>query len=110
MKKHLGVIWVLLFLEACGHNTPLWREWMFEHPPGGAARYLETYVKGWQDGCYTAGGATANHMYKFKFGYRQDEDLANNDKTYRKGWDDAYLYCTSYILQHNADWFGKRMF
>lgn len=107
MKKFL-VLTMLILLGACGSNVPIWREWMFEHPPGGADRYPPTYTKGWQDGCYTAGGATANQAYKFKFGYRQDEELAHTDKAYRKGWDDAYLYCTSYLLQHNFDWFGKR--
>jgi len=105
MKKLL----IILFMTtSCGHNVPTWRSGMFEHPPGGAEKYPPLYTKGWQDGCYTAGGATANQMYKFKFGYRQDEELAHSDKAYRKGWDDAYLYCTSYLLQHNFDWYGKR--
>ena len=98
----------LLLFTACDLNVPAWRSWMFDHPPGGAQKYPPLYTKGWQDGCYTAGGATANQAYKFKFSYRQDETLANTNKAYRKGWDDAYLYCTSYLLQHNFDWFGKR--
>lgn len=109
MMKHVLLLLIIAFLSGCiGKNVPTWREWMFDHPPGGAEKYPPLYVKGWQDGCETAGASTANHMYKFKFTYRQDEELTHTSKPYAKGWDDAYLYCTSYLLQHNFDWFGKR--
>ena len=103
------IILLACTLSACiGQNVPTWRSWMFEHPPGGAEKYPPLYTQGWQDGCQTAGAATANHMYKFKFHYTQNEELSHSSKAYRKGWDDSYLYCTSYLLQHNFDWFGKR--
>lgn len=101
----------LLFFSACTfHNVPYWREGMFEGPPPGpyGNQYPEKYVSGWKDGCYTAGGATANQLYKFRYGFRQDAVLID-DRQYRKGWDDAYLYCTSYLLQHNFDFYGVRI-
>lgn len=108
MGRLFFFIIVTFVLYGCDHNVPTWRAWMFDHPPGGAEQYPETYVSGWKDGCHTAGGATANPMYKFQFGFKQNEALAYGDKAYRLGWDDAYRYCTAYLLQHNFDWFGKR--
>jgi hypothetical protein len=102
------VVWMIVLTGCNAHNVPTARAWMFDHPPGDSLNYPENYIVGWQDGCETAGSATANTLYKFRYSFQQDEYLAVNDRTYRKGWDDAYLYCTSYLLQHNFNWFGKR--
>jgi hypothetical protein len=107
----LFILLILLF-TACDKNVPIWRKWMFDHPPAkpnGKMDYSPDYIKGWQDGCETAGGVMANHLYKNFFNYTKNEELAFNSKEYGLGWDDAYRYCTSYLVQHNINWYGKRV-
>jgi hypothetical protein len=105
---------ILLFLlfAACDKNVPIWKRWMFDHPPAkpnGEMDYSPEYIKGWQDGCETAGGATANHLYKNFFEFTKDEELTISSAEYSLAWNDAYRYCTSYLLQHNFNWYGKRV-
>lgn len=106
------MILFMIFTTSCDNNVPIWKRWIFQHPPrkhDGSLNYPKMYTKGWQDGCETAGGATANHLYKNFFEYTKNEELFHTDTDYKTGWNNAFRYCTSYLLQHNFDWFGKRV-
>lgn len=112
MKRFLLIILLSYVCFSCDNNVPVWKRWVFERPPpkpNGKSDYPSMYVKGWQDGCHTSAGATANHLYKNFFNYKKDEELFFHNADYKMGWNNSFRYCTSYILQHNFDWFGKRV-
>lgn len=94
-------------LTPLSHNVPIWRSWMFEGPPPGRD-YPPLYSKGWIDGCESGAASSATHLYKFRYKFRQNWQLVS-DTTYRRGWDDAWKYCTTYILKHNWDSIGIRI-
>ena len=99
MKK---VILTALMIALTGcHNVPAWKYKMFERPEGNKP-YPPMYIKGWQDGCESGADASANHLYKFKYKFRQDWQLLN-DAEYVNGWDNAYNHCRKYVLQYNLN-------
>jgi hypothetical protein len=102
MRQFCSLVLVLT-LTAC-QNVPYWQREMFDHPPGNR-QYHPNYIKGWQDGCESGAQASANHMYRFIYKYRQDWRLLN-DAQYVKGWDDAYNQCQKYLYQHNLKTLG----
>ena len=87
-----------MFVMSC-HNVPAWKIDMFERPPGNK-EYPDMYLKGWKDGCESGADASANHLFKWKYRFKQDWRLLEN-QYYMNGWDDAYTHCRHYILQHN---------
>ncbi len=94
-------------LEDYSHNIPVWRAWMFKSPPPGR-EYPELYKLGWVDGCESGAASSANHFYKMRYSFKQDWQL-NSNNVYRKGWDDAWNYCTTTILKHNWESVGRRV-
>jgi hypothetical protein len=64
------------------------------------------YIKGWQDGCESGAQASANHLYRLKYKFRQDWTLLG-DPEYVNGWDNAYDHCRKYVLQHNLQYNTK---
>lgn len=98
MKKIILYVILSLGLSAC-QNVPVWKYSMFERPEGGG-NYPPLYLEGWQDGCESGADASANHLYKFKYSFRQKWQLLNN-AAYVNGWENAYSHCRKYVLQHN---------
>ncbi len=88
----------LLFLSAC-HNVPAWKYSMFDGPESNK-NYPPLYISGWQDGCESGAQASANHLYRLRYKFKQDWRLLEN-KTYISGWENAYSHCRKYVLQHN---------
>jgi hypothetical protein len=72
---------------------------MFQKPVG-SRHNSPIYVKGWQDGCESGADASANHLYRFAYEFRQDWSLLNNPE-YVQAWEKAYNHCRKYVLQHN---------
>ena len=93
-----GVVISILLLSSC-HNVPVWKTDIFERPPG-TKEYPPLYIKGWQDGCESGADASANHLFKWKYKFKQDWKLLDN-QYYVNGWEDAYQHCRLYVLQHN---------
>ncbi|MDA0617327.1 MAG: hypothetical protein O3A66_01230 [Proteobacteria bacterium] len=102
---------VLLITSNC-NGVPAWRQSMFKHPPvkaDGTSNYHPEYVHGWQDGCHTAASSTHNHFMKNFYNFRKDNYLFQTSKQYEAGWGDSYRHCTTFIMQHNWNWHGKRV-
>jgi hypothetical protein len=78
---------------------------MFQKPPGNRM-YHADYVKGWQDGCESGAQSAANHLFRFKYKYRQDWRMLDNQQ-YVSGWEAAYSHCRKYIYQHNMETLGN---
>ncbi len=98
LKKTFLICSILSILTAC-HNTPAWQYSMFKRPAGNQP-YAPLYIKGWQDGCESGADASANHLYRLRYTFKQDWQLLNN-AYYVNGWEAAYNHCRKYILQHN---------
>jgi hypothetical protein len=98
LKRTILILSVLASLTAC-HNAPVWQYSMFKHPAGNKV-YAPLYIKGWQDGCESGAEASANHLYRLRYSFKQDWQLLSN-AYYVNGWEAAYNQCRKYILQHN---------
>jgi hypothetical protein len=98
MKKIILITACVLSLTAC-QNVPAWKYGMFERPEGNK-NYPPVYISGWKDGCESGAEASANHLYRFKYKFRQDWKMLN-DQIYVSGWENAYNHCRKYVLQHN---------
>ena len=94
----ISFLLVMLSVSSC-HNVPAWKVDMFERPAGNK-EYPLMYIEGWKDGCESGADASANHLFKWKYEFKQNWKLLNN-KQYMSGWEDAYNHCRQYILQHN---------
>lgn len=98
MKKIILITILTIATTGC-QNVPVWKYSMFDRPAGNK-NYPTEYIQGWQDGCESGADASANHLYAFKYKFRQDWTMLNNP-TYVNGWENAYNQCRKYVLQHN---------
>lgn len=98
-KGRLLTIGMMVLVLAGCHNVPLYRYDMFEKPPGDK-EYSANYVLGWKDGCESGAQASANHLYRFVYKFKQDWRMLS-DAQYSIGWEDSYNYCRKYVLAHN---------
>ena len=99
MQYCTTILAVILLLSACTEALPFWKRDMMNGPPDHKERsYEPKYLQGWQDGCHTGISATANQWYKMHYKFKQDPLLAQ-DRTYYRGWKDAFDYCQRYIYQ-----------
>ena len=81
IKKIILITSCFLSLTAC-QNVPVWKYSMFERPEGNR-NYPPVYISGWQDGCESGAEASANHLYRFKYKFRQDWKMLNCQPAYK---------------------------
>lgn len=98
--KNIFLALILIGMTAC-QNVPVWRYGMFERPVGNG-NYPPLYISGWKDGCESGAQASANHLYRMRYKFKQNWQLISNP-LYRNGWENAYNQCRKYILQHNMN-------
>ena len=97
--KTIILLCVLVLVANACTPVPPWQRWMLKGPPPREGiTYPPKYVEGWQHGCETGISATANQWYKMTHKFRQDPILAQ-DRTYYRGWKDAFDYCQRYQYQ-----------
>lgn len=112
MKKFIFVLALFATTSSGCHGLPLWRQDIMNRPPikyDGTRNYHPEYVQGWQDGCHSGASAVHNHFMRIFYDFKKDYNMSKNSAQYETGWNDAYRYCTSFILQHNWNWHGKRV-
>ena len=99
LLRSISILVLLSSILGACHNVPMWKYSMFERPEGNYP-YPPMYIKGWKDGCESGAEASANHIYRIRYKFRQDWQLLNN-REYIAGWETAYNHCRKYVLQHN---------
>jgi len=90
---------VLLTLPmGCSWRPPVGPPWkqalLLEGPPG-----PPLFKEGWRAGCETGMAATANHLQKFFYRFKQDWELAQKPEYYA-GWKVGWTYCQRYLFQY----------
>lgn len=102
MKKLVTITIICLVavsLSSCRAGPP-WMQWMFKGPKDmNEKNYPPLYIEGWQHGCESGASATVRQWYKQFYRFKQDAYKAQ-DKTYYKGWKDAFEYCQRYLYQY----------